>query len=191
LKDADLEVISRARDGSPTDFEKLINHYTRYAYKIAYGILLNRADAEEVVQEAFLTVYQRLAGLKNSEAFPSWLAKIITNLCFKQAQKNRPHISLENLSADESKLPAARPDTEPETALLNEEKDALIRRAVRELPLGYRAALVLREFEGYSYTEIAAIMDIPPGTVKSRLHKARALLAEKLGPEREVYDDAL
>lgn len=191
MKDADLEILRRARDGSPPCFEKLVNHYAQYAFKIAYGMLLNRADAEETVQEAFLTVYHQLAGLRNMESFPAWLARIVTNLCLQRLNKSAPSVSLESLPADGEKLAETRPAMDPEASYLKEERDSLVRQAVRELPAGCRAALILREFEGYSYNEIAQILDIPPGTVKSRLHQARMLLAKKLSQRLEVNDGAL
>ncbi|OAT80295.1 RNA polymerase sigma factor [Desulfotomaculum copahuensis] len=191
MKDKDLEILRRARDGSPPHYEKLVNHYAQYAFKIAYGMLLNRADAEEAVQEAFLTVYHRLAGLRNMESFPAWLARIVTNLCLQRLNKLAPAVSLETLPVD-GKTPAeTREAMDPEASYIRGERDSLVRQAVRELPAGCRAALILREFEGCSYAEIARILDIPPGTVKSRLHQARTMLAAKLGQKPGVYDDAL
>jgi RNA polymerase sigma-70 factor (ECF subfamily) len=183
LKNADLETIRRARDGSAPDFERLVSHYSQFAFRIALGILDNRNDAEELVQEAFVTVYHRLTGLKGIGSFPAWLAKIVTNLCLQRLKKRPPLVSLQVLGD--------RPETndhttDPEAAYLKRENSMIVWRAIRELPDSCRVTLILREFQGCSYAEIAHILGIPPGTVKSRLHQARTLLARKLDPDREV-----
>ncbi len=149
--------------------------------EIAYGILSNDRDAEDMVQEAFITIYYKIPGLKNPEAFPTWLAKIVTNLCLKKTEKNRKNsaISLELLD----NLQPDRMISEDAYRLSDTRQD--VHWAILNLPVDYRTVVVLRDLQGYAYDEIAEILDMPLGTVKSRIHQARTLLAEILRPPRK------
>jgi len=156
-------------------FENLVRQYQQYAFKIAYGILGNYRDAEDMVQESFITVYYQIKSLRNEEAFPSWLAKIVTNLCLRKA-KNRVKISTVPLDSVELS------STGSEQQYLTLEVKQDVQNALLTLPVEYRVVVVLRDIQGYSYSEIADIVGIPIGTVKSRIHQARSLLAELLHP---------
>lgn len=174
------EIIRACKYGSTEAFEQLVRQYQQYAFKIAYGILGSDRDAEDTVQEAFIAVHRQIKSLRNEEAFPTWLGKIVTNLCFRKVQNSGktptvPLDSIEDLRVS---------NTGPEEAYLALELKQDVHNALLNLPLDYRVVVVLRDIQGYSYSEIADIVGIPLGTVKSRIHQARTLLADLLQPTR-------
>lgn len=174
----DAELIRKFKNGSVEAFEEVVRRYQQYAFRIAYGILGNDRDAEDMVQEAFITIYYKIPGLRSPEAFPAWLAKIVTNLCLRTSEKsgkctNLPLESVENSLADSS----AVNDVYRQSDFKQD-----VHRAILSLPLDYRTVVVLRDLQGYSYSEITEILDVPVGTVKSRIHHGRTLLAEILRP---------
>ena len=174
------EIIRACQHGSTEAFEQLVRQYQQYAFKIAYGILGSDRDAEDTVQEAFIAVYHQIKSLRNEEAFPTWLGKIVTNLCFRKVQNSgkRPTVPLDSI--EDLRIS----NTGPEEAYLALELKQDVHNALLNLPLDYRVVVVLRDIQGYSYSEIADIAGIPLGTVKSRIHQARTLLADLLQPTR-------
>ncbi|MDF9408893.1 MAG: ECF RNA polymerase sigma factor SigW [Pelotomaculum sp. PtaB.Bin013] len=176
----EVSLIEQVKTGDLTAFEKLVQSTQQRGLNIAYGILNDPYDAEEVLQEAYLQVYHNIVKLKAPEAFRNWFAKIITHLAFRRSrEKGRfKTVPLDYVSQVEDTF-----IDEPETiALKKEQQDRLID-ALKTLPDEYKAALILREWEDYSYKEISEILDIPLGTVKSRIFSARKILLKKLGEE--------
>jgi RNA polymerase sigma-70 factor (ECF subfamily) len=143
---------------------------------IAYGILNNSPDAEEVLQEAYLQVYRNINQLKSPLAFHSWFGKIVTHLAFR---KLREQGKFKAVPLDEVDY-IASDDPDPEVMALAKLEQRDLQELLRKLPDEYRAAIVLREWEGYSYQEISEILEIPLGTVKSRIFSARRILLAKL-----------
>lgn len=166
----DYELIKKARDGDNQSFTDLVKDYTPYVYRTAYSLLQDQGEAEDVSQEVFLKVHRSISQLRDVETFPSWLKKIITNSCLDKFKKRRPtpveDYELEQIATPES--------------IQNSDERMEIQVALKQLIPEYREALVLREWQGYNYQEIATILKIPLGTVKSRIHTARTLLRKIL-----------
>lgn len=178
MQSVDKELIEKFKNGSMEAFEQVVRRYQQYAFRIAYGILGNDRDAEDMVQEAFITVYYKISGLRNPQAFPTWLAKIVTNLCLRTSEKSDKSTILSLESVENTPINSSAANDVYRQSDTRQD----VHRAILNLPADYRTVVVLRDLQGYSYDEIAEIIDVPVGTVKSRIHQARTLLAEILRP---------
>jgi RNA polymerase sigma factor (sigma-70 family) len=157
-------------------FEQLIVPHLDAAYNFARWLLRSREDGEDVAQEALLRAFRFFPGFQGGEA-RAWLLQIVRNTCYSWLEKNRP-VELTTEFDEGVHLPTS---VNPESlALANSDRDRLIR-AIESLPPRSREVLILREFEGFSYKEIAAIASIPIGTVMSTLARARERLQRALG----------
>lgn len=170
-------LIEQVKNGDKKAFEKLVQSTQQRGFNIAYGILNDSLDAEEVLQEAYLQVYHSLGKLRAPEAFRSWFGKIIAHLALRRSrEKGRfKTVPLDFISQVEDTLLDG-----PEMIVLKKEQQDRLISALKNLPDEYKAALILREWEDYSYQEISEILDIPVGTVKSRIFSARRSLLKKL-----------
>lgn len=163
-------LIEQVKNGDNKAFEKLIQSTQQRGLNIAYGIVNNPLDAEEVLQEAYLQVFRNIGKLKAPEAFGSWFGRIVTHLALRRSREKG---KVNTMPLD---LVGQIEDTacdSPETVVLKKEQQELLAGALKELPGEYKAAVILRDWEHYSYREISEILDIPLGTVKSRIYAAR------------------
>jgi RNA polymerase sigma-70 factor (ECF subfamily) len=149
-------------------------------------LLRDPAEAEDVAQEAFVKAYRALGSFRGDSAFYTWLYRIAVNTARNTmaARQRRPLEYEADLSeSEQSSVDARMKDTDtPEAAVLSEEIHQTVNRAVEELPEDLRTAIILREIEGLSYEEIAAAMDCPVGTVRSRIFRAREAIDRSLKP---------
>lgn len=152
-----------------TEFTRRITAMTKTLYRVSYGLLRREADREDAVQETILRAWEKLPSLRQEEYFETWVVRILINQCYSIGRQNKRIVSLEEVTAPE---PAAPPET----------KD--LRDAVLALPEDYRLPVLLHHVEGYCVGEIADLLDIPIGTVKSRLYRARAILKNELEEEK-------
>ncbi|HEX3011577.1 MAG TPA: RNA polymerase sigma factor [Syntrophomonadaceae bacterium] len=173
----DVQLINQVKAGDLAAFEKLVETTSQTGLNIAYGILHDRSDAEEVLQEAFLAVYQNIQKLKSPEAFRTWFGTIVTHLAFRRSKLNG---RFKQVPLDENIETKSIPLEGPDELILRKEEQELVFEALKTLPDEYRAALTLREWENYSYREISEVLGIPLGTVKSRIYTARAMLFKQL-----------
>lgn len=157
-------------------FEATVLPHLDAAYNLARWILRGRADAEDVTQEALLRAYRFFGTFRSGDA-RAWLLQIVRNCCYTWLQKN--HVAEEMSEFNEVSMPQEK-ETPESLAIVNHDRDRL-RRALEELPAQFREILVLRELEGCSYKEIAAITARPIGTVMSTLARARQQLRVILG----------
>lgn len=158
------------------DFEAAVLPHLGAAYNLARWLTRNATDAEDVVQEAYLRAYRHFAGFHGGDGRP-WVLAIVRNTCYTWMQNNRSPelaIPLDELQEIESK------DLNPEILLLKSADTQMVRQALENLPVAFREVLVLREFEGLSYKQIADVAEIPVGTVMSRLARARKRLQQIL-----------
>jgi RNA polymerase sigma-70 factor (ECF subfamily) len=168
-----------ADDRAPMDIAQLVAEHHQAVYRYAYRLTGSVPDAEDLTQQAFLTAQQRLGQLRREASVRSWLLTILRNYFLKSCQKRRP-IPAENLQLDMNTIPAVLPDE------LDIDRERL-QQALDELPPNYRVALVMFYFEGCSYREIADRLDVPIGTVMSRLARAKGQLRAKLfQPDRHT-----
>lgn len=139
-------------------------------YMVAFSILKNAEDAEDIVQEALLAAYEKLYTLKNDDKFKSWMMRIVVNQAKMHIRKNTSIVYMENIEDVVEKTKEGK----------NKDEDKDIWEIVLSLKSELSASVILYYAQGYSICEISKIMRVPPGTVKSRLSKARALLKKKL-----------
>lgn len=180
--------VAAARDGDRAAFGELVRRYQRAAYSLAYGFVGNREDALDMAQEAFARAYRAMDRFQHGRPFYPWLYQIIRNTCFNhlKRRRRRGEISLDGLT--ETGFDAPDYDTPCRAAALNDVQRGVVR-GLETLTDEHREIIVLRHIHDLSYSEIAACLEIPTGTVMSRLHAARrnlqaALRAEGLDPKR-------
>ncbi len=184
-------LVERLRTGDSAALETLMTEYASRAYRLAFGITRNEADAEEVVQDVFLTVATKGDSFEGRSALGSWIYRITTNAALNKRRGKRRELetSLEELlptfkedghrEGDRSLL-LADWSQNPEHELLSGEARRTLERALDALPAGYRAVLILRDVEELSSEQVAAMLGESVGAVKSRLHRARQALREQL-----------
>jgi RNA polymerase sigma-70 factor, ECF subfamily len=161
----------------PRNFEEVVLPHLNAAYNLARWLTRNDQDAQDAVQEAYLRAFRFFEGFRGGDA-RSWLLKIVRNSTYTLLQKNRPHDLA--ITFDEAIHGEADDSPSPETLQFQHADSHLLADALKELPLKLRELLVLREFEGLSYREIAEVADIPLGTVMSSLCRARERLRDSL-----------
>ena len=170
---------------SPEDqlhFEQIVLPHIDAAFNLARWLLRRREDAEDVAQEALLRAYRFFQGFQGGDV-RAWLLQIVRNSCYTWLEKNRP-LELSVEFDEELHIPSCRT---PETMAIEGDDRARLARAIEKLPPRFREVLVLRELEGCSYKEIAAITSIPMGTVMSSLSRARNQLYSVLTkPSKEI-----
>ena len=175
----DEVLIGRAQTGDVRAFAELVQRYKDPMYNLAYRMLRDRQEAEDIAQETFLHVFRALSRFQMGERFSPWVYRIATNLCLDKLRRNKGRsVSLDAPMGPESDVhfQVADPGDGPDLALeLSELRDD-VQRAVDALPERYRAIVILRHLHDRSYEEIAEIVDLPLGTVKTRLFRAREIL---------------
>jgi RNA polymerase sigma-70 factor, ECF subfamily len=191
----DHGLVQLARRGDFVAFETLVERYERRIYSLAMRILGRREDAEEVVQQTFLSVIQHLAGFREQSQFATWLTRIATNHALALLRRRSRHrtVPLEDGSGDHYEdLPrpefVARWRETPEQIASRHETRQLLTQALEELDEKYRLVFVLRDVEGLSTTETAESLGITEANVKVRLLRARLMLRERL--TRQFGDEA-
>jgi RNA polymerase sigma-70 factor (ECF subfamily) len=179
----ELETISAILNGEPHKFQDLIRPYVRGTYAMALRMLKNQADAEDATQEAFLKAYCCLSRFRGDSRFSTWLYTILLNESRSRLRRNAK-VRLESFDIDpwDMGLTLADPTDNPAQALDRNETCTLLRDAIGKLPQKYREVFHLREEKGFSVRETADLLAITAETVKVRLHRARALLRNRLAP---------
>lgn len=181
-------LIARIRAGEKELFHDLIRPYERAVYSVAYSILRNTADAEEVAQEAVLKAFANLNQLRAEEKFKGWLLQITFNEARLRRRKDRKHLyeSLDGADQDEvgDFMPRQFADWRdiPSEALGKQEIRESVERALLDLPEKYREVFVLRDMEHLNVEETARVLDLTVSAVKTRLHRARLQMRELLAP---------
>jgi len=182
-------LIAAAQQGDTTAFNRLVLHYQDLAYTVAYRIMSDPDAAADATQEAFISAYRGLPRFRHG-SFKAWLMRIVTNACYDELRrrKRRPQESLDALYLkDPGPVSLPNPPLEsPEQHVQRQELTHLLQAGIALLPDDQRAALVLSDVQGFSYAEIAEVMGVPTGTIKSRLHRARARLRDYLLDRQEL-----
>ena len=168
--------LARLRAGETAAFEELVITYQRRVFGVALRMLGNAAEAQEVAQEAFLRAHRGLAEFRGDAKLSTWLYAITSRLCLNRLARGERRLRRQG---EEALLRLAGGET-PDVAVERGELEAALPRAVAELPEGRRRGGGRRDLEGLSSEEIAEVLDLEPGTVRSRLHRARADLKDKL-----------
>jgi len=188
----DVILVERARKGDRSAFDDLIARHQKRAYQFAFRLTSNPDEAADVVADSFVRVYGALGNFKQQSSFTTWLYRILTN-CFldlRKKDKSRMNVSLEaTLTTPEGDLErqVESPDRTPVEESERGERERAMERAVTALPEYQRVMIVMYHAEMLSYEEIAEALDLPIGTVKSRLNRARLSLREILVRDEELF----
>jgi RNA polymerase sigma-70 factor, ECF subfamily len=186
--DRDHDLVEAPRLQQPTATEGLVTRYGERAYRLASRITGDGQDAEEVVQDAFWTVVRKIDTFRGESAFGSWLYRIVANAAYQKLrgrQSRRHDISLEEVlplfdEAGRYVAPAADWSSRVDDPSTQVELRTALTAAIDELPAPYRVVLVLRDVEGRSHGEIADVLGLNIGVVKTRVHRARLFLRKRL-----------
>lgn len=190
-KARDLEWVRRIQGGDLRAFEELVRAYQDRVYRLAYSLMRNRDDAQDVAQEAFLRVHGSIKRFEGKSAFSTWIYRIVVNLCHdSRRRKNRRQgeFSIDQVSAEREESGEAPMELADEAGIdpgrqaTEAELEHLVMAAIEELSDPHRTTILLREVENLSYEEIAEATEVSIGTVMSRLHYARKKLQETLAP---------
>lgn len=185
-------LIKKAARGDVESFEKLIEAHQKKVFNIALGMLKNPADAEDIAQDVFIKVYKSLKNFKGQSSFSTWLYRVTTNTCLDELRrrKTRQTFSIdEEIVTQEGEVSKQVVDDSPspDEILEKNELKRNISHAISKLAKEHRTVIVLRDMQGFSYEEIANILQLPLGTVKSRINRARLTLKDILKADRELY----
>lgn len=178
------DLINAARRGEGSAYGELVRRHRDGVVRVVYRMCGDGQLAEEAAQEAFLRAWQRLDSYKPQHAFRAWIYRIAINAALDRLRADKPASALDDLIAAD--LPLDSAPTNPERLLEERQQAERVQRAVMALPAPSRAVLVLREWGDLPYAEIAAALNIPIGTVMSRLNTARGLLRQSLLKVLEV-----
>lgn len=190
----DRTLINECLHGRPAAFEELMRRYQERLYNTVYRLVDNAEDAADVCQDTFMNAYQSLENFKGDALFFTWLYRIAVNSAISLRRRRKTVLSIY------AKSDPCRPDSDPDVEPLDEsegnqpgdamerrEEEARLQAALNRLTSDFKTVLVLKDIEGQSYPEIAEILGVPIGTVRSRLHRARlelrALLADPNDPD--------
>ena len=187
----DLELVERVKSGDAAAYADLVRKYQDRVFNTCWRICGNLESARDLTQDAFLRGFENISSFRQQSGFYTWIFRVAVNLALSQRRRDsrRRTVSLDQ-AADASGTQAAelaqrveeRGGNDPSAPAKAAELRARVVRALGGLDQDQRAVVVLRDLEGMNYNEIGQILDIPPGTVRSRLHRARAALREALGP---------
>lgn len=174
---ADEELVARIVQGEKHLFDLVVQRYSRRLFRMAVSVLRNEAEAEDVVQDAFVSAYQHLAQFAGRAKFSTWLSRIALHRAFAVAAQHGRHVSLDDDNDGEQPVRVV-PDhaPTPEQRLYFDEVTSLVGAAVAELPESYRSVLILREVEEADTSATAKKLRISQANVKVRLHRARAMV---------------
>ena len=185
-REIDQQLVIRVQKGDKHAFDLLVRKYQHKVAKLVSRFLYDRSEVDDVTQEAFIKAYRALKGFRGDSAFYTWLYRIAINTAknYLVSMGRRPPRT--DVDADGAEGLAGASDLReietPENSLLTEEIAQTVRRTIESLPDDLRTAIMLREFEGMSYDEIANIMECPIGTVRSRIFRAREAIDNELRP---------
>jgi len=178
------ELIGRAKKGEFEAFEELVSRTEGKIYNHLLRLVNNPSDAEELLQETYLSAYKNIASFKGNSTFSTWIYRIATNHAFMLFRKRKPELPLDELplpTHEELKRREIRDwDFDPADAAQSGEVREILTEAIKELPENYRAVVLLRDIEGLSTAETADALGINEGAVKTRLHRTRIFLREIL-----------
>jgi RNA polymerase sigma-70 factor (ECF subfamily) len=169
-------LIDRSAAGDQEAFRQLVLRYHRLVINVAFRALGELSLAEDVAQDVFIKVYKALPGYRHDKPFKHWLHRVSGNAATDALRRRRPIVSLDN-----PEQPPAAIGSDPQDVAARHDLQRAVRHAIANLPSHYRDTIALQAFGELSYDEIAKVLDIPLGTVMSRLNGAKRLLRERLG----------
>ena len=189
----DSAMIERCKQGDLSAFDDLVRLYEKQVYNFAYRMTGNYDDANDIATDAFVKVFNAIDTFRGEANFSTWLFRIVTNLYLDERKRSKTHLNIpldEYIDLEESSVTRQIEDPSPGPIEKLEagERNEVLEQAVGCLPDYQRIMILLYHTQELSYEEIAQIVGLPIGTVKSRLNRARLALKEKLEPVRELFD---
>ncbi|HEY8347204.1 MAG TPA: sigma-70 family RNA polymerase sigma factor [Symbiobacteriaceae bacterium] len=179
----EYDLVERCQAGDRQAFEALFQLYHADVFRFAYLVVRDASLAQDVVQETFLKVFRTIDRFQYRSSLKSWLYRVVVNEAISLLRRRKIREDLDGDGRAKVQAPAARRDWQPEEAVLESEERSLLYWAIGQLDPVHRTVVVLKYFHEFSDAEIAAIVGCPPGTVKSRLHRARLLLRHVMARE--------
>jgi len=190
------DLIKQAKQGDHQSFERLVLQYQRQVYSVAYRFMGNHEDASDFAQEAFIRAYQAIGNFREEASFKTWIHHIVANVCRDGLRRRNRHpvSSLdEPVFMEDSEVNRQAVDWSmvPDRIYEHKETQSYLHNIINSLAPEFRMVVVMRELQGLSYEEIAAIMNCSLGTVKSRLSRARQALRDRIAADRELLSDEM
>jgi RNA polymerase sigma-70 factor, ECF subfamily len=181
----DAELVARALARDETAVRAIIRANNRRLYRLARGILRNDGEAEDVVQESYVRAFTHLTEFRGESSLSTWLSRIAMNEALGRLRRERPSVELSSLpqgmlEAQIIQFPLASAADDPEKTMAQREIQHVVEGAIDELPEPFRIVFITRVVEGMNVEETAEILDLKPETVKTRLHRARAMLRDNV-----------
>lgn len=190
-KKSDVELVEEFRQGNQDSFEELIQRYAAKAFSLASRLTKNQEDAEEVLQDVFVTVFRKIDGFQGKSSFSSWLYRITVNASFMKLRKRKQDQStaIEDMPPQLQRSLAIPRNLhqEAESVTMRHQLTAILEDAIGKLPDDYRPVFILRDVDGLTSREVSKILDLTVPAVKSRLHRSRMMLRRKLSRFFEEY----
>ena len=191
-REEELALVQGVRAGDANAFETLVTAYEKTVYNLTLRMVGNPQDAEDMTQEAFLKAYNSLDSFRGDSKFSVWLYRIVSNVCLdhlrKKNRRSTVSLSVEDDEGEEIQLDIPDTALSPEAMLEQKLTREAVRRGLQSLDEDARQILLLREIQGMSYEEIADVLDLEPGTVKSRIFRARKKLCAFLLQDGNLPD---
>lgn len=193
VRQDEYAIIERCKQGDISAFDELIRRYEKQIYNFAFRLCGNYDDANDVISEAFIKVFNAIQSFRGDANFSTWLFRIVTNVYLDERKRSKGHLNIpldEYIELEESTVTRQIEDPSPGPIeqLEAKERSDILQEAINSLPDYQRVMVVLFHTQGKSYEEIAEIIGLPIGTVKSRLNRARLALKDKLQAVRELFD---
>jgi RNA polymerase sigma-70 factor (ECF subfamily) len=181
----DAELVRRALARDEAAFRAIMQKHNRRLYRIARGVLRNNSDAEDAVQNAYVSAFTNLVTYRGESTLAAWLSRIVMNEALGWLRRKRPTVDLTALEsmrgeAEIIQFPLSTPNDDPERTMAQRQILQLVEQATDNLPEAFRLVFVTRVIEGMSVEETSELLDIKPETVKTRLHRARQLVRDQL-----------
>jgi RNA polymerase sigma-70 factor (ECF subfamily) len=181
----DAELVRRALARDAGAFRAIMQKHNRRLYRIARGVLRNNTDAEDAVQDAYVSAFTHLANYRGESTLATWLSRIVMNEALRQLRRKRPAVDLTaaepmRSEAEIIQFPLSTPNDDPERTMAQRQILQLVEQATDNLPEAFRLVFVTRVIEGMSVEETSELLGIKPETVKTRLHRARQLVRNQL-----------
>jgi RNA polymerase sigma-70 factor (ECF subfamily) len=176
----DAELVAASKAGDQDAFAQLVLRHQRRVFNLVFRMLQQYEEANEVTQETFFAAWQGLPAFRGDARFSTWLYRIAYNCCLKQLEQRKRDIALQTAIQAEQVLQEESCDARAAEELETYERQALVREHLSLLPTKYRVVLILRHLQEMTYEEMAEILTIPIGTIKTHLFRARNLLKERL-----------
>ena len=181
----EARLIELAQRGDPSAFEALVQRHAHFVYNLAFRLVHDTHEAENLSQDAFVRAWQALPAFRGEARFTTWLYQIVTRLCYNRLPGLRRDLAALDSSEEGLEMPGDAPS--PEAGMISAELRQELHHAIAALPEGYRLLLTLRHLQELSYEEIAQATGLPLGTVKTGIHRARQSLRKSLKEYETSY----